>query len=142
MIRVVSVTKRPLVAELSLMLSELGVEYSGFVLNDEARSTYNVAAVPMSYGTRLPIASSKVAFFPECDEDLLQYVYEAMVVGTPVVMYSGCQIVPVEHEKTGMLYGNCVWATRWIRELSADQKLRDKITAEAKEYVTKLGIKS
>jgi hypothetical protein len=139
MFRVISVVKRPLVAELSLLLHELGVMYNGFVLSDNGKSSDNVAVVPMGYGTKLPMLSANVAFFPECDGDLVPYVHEAMRANVPVVMYSGCKVVPVEHDKTGMLYGNCVWATKWIRELCENDVLRTRIISGARESLNKIG---
>jgi hypothetical protein len=137
MFRVLSVVKRPLVAELSLLLHELGVYYSGFVISDEGRSSDNVAVVPRSYGIEIPTKTAYVAFFPECDEDLVPNVRLAMENNVPVVMYSRGKVVPVEHDKTGMLYGNCVWATKWIRELCENTELRDRIIKGAKESLNK-----
>jgi hypothetical protein len=137
MYRVVSVVKRPLVAELSLLLHEMSVNYSGYVISDDGRSSDNVAVVPRSYGIEFPIKTGYVAFFPECDEELVPYVRMAMENNVPVVMYSRCKVVPVEHDKTGMLYGNCVWATKWIRELCENNELRDRIIKGAKESLNR-----
>lgn len=136
MYKVVSVVNRPLVAELSLLLHAMSEEYTGFVFSDDAHSSDNVSVAPKS-GFTQALQTAAVAFFPECDESLVPYVHEAMKAGVPIVMFGRCKVMPVEHTKNGMLYLNCVWATKWIREMSTNAVLRNQIISGARESLNR-----